>query len=323
MRRVFLRLVVVLAACGAPVLGEAQTYPVRPIRCIVPFPAGGVADVTARLIGQKLGEALGQQVVIENRTGASGTIGADAAAKATPDGYTLLMTTGDFITTPTLMPPMAFDPHRDLVPITMLAAAPLILGAHGGGTIGSVQDLLAAAKASPDKIAFSSPGTGTINHLAVEWLALEAGIKLVHVPYRGGAPAATGVAAGDVPIGALTPSSAQAYIDGGKIKVLALMTRDRPSFAPPSWPTLADNGLPVDAALWVGLFAPAGTPAPIVDQLDREVARILKDETVRQRLNALGTEPVAIRQAAFTERIRTDAARYLRIIQQTGIRIDR
>ena len=278
----------------APV-AEAQTYPTRPLRFIVPFPAGGVADVTARLISQKLGEALGQQIVIENRAGASGVIGADAAAKSTPDGYTLLMTTGDFITTPTLMPPMAFDPYKDLVPIAMLAAAPLILGAHGAGAIGTVEDLVKAAKASPDKMAFSSPGTGTINHLAMEWLALEAGIKLVHVPYRGGAPAATGVAAGDVPIGALTPSSAQPYMDAGKIKVLGLMTRQRPSFAPPSWPTLAEAGLPIDAALWVGLFAPAGTPAAIVDQLDREVARILKDATVRQRLNALGTEPVALR----------------------------
>jgi tripartite-type tricarboxylate transporter receptor subunit TctC len=181
---------------------------------------------------------------------------------------------------------------------------------------------VAAAKASPDKIAFSSPGTGTINHLAVEWLALEAGIKLVHVPYRGGAPAATGIAAGDVSIGAVTPSSVAPYLDAGKIKVLALMTKRKPAFAL-DWPTLAEQGLAVDAALWVGLFAPAGTPPAIVNQLDAAVIRILGDDAVRKRLNALGTEAVAISQAAFVERIRVDAGRYGKIIQQTGIRIDR
>jgi tripartite-type tricarboxylate transporter receptor subunit TctC len=239
----------------------AQTYPSRPIKVIVPFPPGGVADVTARLIAQKLSEALGQPAVIENRTGASGTLGAEAAAKAAPDGYTLLMTTGDFITTPALMPRMAFDPNKDLLPVAMIAAAPLLLGAHAGGPVGSVNDLLAQAKAKPGTIAFSSPGTGTINHLAVEWLAIEAGLKLLHVPYRGGAPAATAIAAGDVPTGAVTISSAQSLIDAGKIKPLALMTKERPSFAPADWPTLAQMGLAVDAELWVGLFVPAGTPS--------------------------------------------------------------
>jgi len=310
-----------LIVAAQPLAAPAQTYPTRPVRFIVPFPPGGVADVTARLVGQKLTEALGQQAVIENRPGASGVLGADTAAKATPDGYTLLLTTGDFITTPTLMPKMAFDPNKDLIPITMIATAPLLLGAHAGGTIGSVKDLLTQAKAEPGKIAFSSPGNGTINHLAVEWLAIESGIKLLHVPYRGGVPAATGVAAGDVPIGALTPSSVQPFIEAGKIKPLALMTAKRPAFAP-DWPTLAESGMAVDAALWVGLFAPAGTPQAIVQRLDSEVARILQDATVRKRLNDLGTEASAISQGAFAERIRLDAARYLKIIEQTGIRVE-
>ena len=310
-----------LVLFAAPAQAQTQTYPTRPIRFIVPFPPAGVADVTARLMGQKLSEALGQQPVIENRPGASGTLGADAAAKAAPDAYTLLITTGDFITTPTLMPKMAFDPNKDLLPVTMIATAPLLLGAHAGGPIGSVNDLLTRAKAEPGKIAFASPGNGTINHLAVEWLAIEGGIKLLHVPYRGGVPAATGVAAGDVPIGALTPSSAQPFIDAGKIKPLALMTRQRPAFAP-DWPTLAEGGMAVDAALWVGLFAPAGTPPAIVSRLDAEVGRILKDAAVRKRLNDLGTEASAISQAAFAERIRLDAARYARIIEQTGIRVE-
>jgi len=323
MRHAIFRLLVAVAGVlWVLQAAAAEPYPVRPIRCIVPFPAGGVADVTARLVAQKLGEALGQQIVIENRTGASGIIGADAAAKAPSDGYTLLITTGDFLTTPTLMPPMSFDPYKDLVPITMIATAPLLLGAKADGPIRSIEDLVAQARAAPGTIAFSSPGTGTINHLAIEWLALEAGLKLIHVPYRGGVPAATGIAAGDVPIGAVTPSSAAPFIDSGKLKVIALMTREKPSFAP-DWPTLAERGYPVDAALWVGLFAPAHTPKAIIDQLDGEAVRILKDEGVRSRLNALGTEAAAISQAAFEERIRADAGRYARIIREAGIRIDR
>ena len=313
-------LLLAVLAFAAPAL--AQTYPTRSIRFIVPFPAGGVADVTARLIGQRLGETLGQTIVIENRPGASGTLGVDAATKAAPDGYTLLFTTGDFITTPTLMPRVSFDPHRDLIPITQVATAPLLLGAHAAGPIGTVKDLIAQAKANPSKIAYSSPGNGTINQLAVEWLAIEAGVKFLHVPYRGGTPAATAVAAGDVPIGAVTPSSGQSLIDAGKVKVLALMTKQRPAFASATWLTLSEQGFAVDAALWVALFAPAGTPQPIVDRLDQEMLRIVQNPDVRKRLNALGTEGSGISQKAFVDRIRTDAARYLEIINRTGIKVE-
>jgi tripartite-type tricarboxylate transporter receptor subunit TctC len=203
----------------------------------------------------------------------------------------------------------------------MIARGPLLLGANAQSGIASLEDLLTKAKADPGKIAFSSPGNGTINHLAVEWLAIEAGLKLQHIPYRGGVPAATGVAAGDVPIGALTPSSAAPFVEAGKVKILALMTKERPSFAAPDWPTLAEKGLAVDAALWVGLFAPAGTPEPILRRLNEDVLRIVKDEGVRQRLNSVGAEASAISRADFVERIRVDADRYSRVIDQVGIRI--
>jgi len=314
-----------LAALGLLCLippAATEPYPVRPIRCIVPFPAGGVTDVTARLVAQKLGSALGQQIVIENRTGASGVLGADAVAKAPSDGYTLLITTGDFLTTPTLMPPMSFDPYQDLVPVNLLTTAPLLLAANAQGPIRSIEDLVTQARAAPGTIAFSSPGTGTINHLAVEWLALEAGLKLIHVPYRGGVPAATGIASGDVPIGAVTPSSAAPFLESGKLRVVSLMTRQKPSFAA-AWPTLAEQGLAVDAQLWVGLFARAHTPTAIIDKLDAEVARILEDPDVRKQLNALGTEAAGLSQAAFAARIRADAERYARVIREAGIRIER
>jgi tripartite-type tricarboxylate transporter receptor subunit TctC len=298
---------------------EAQSYPDRPVRVIVPFPAGGLTDAVARIVGQKLGEALGQNLVVENRTGASGTLGAALAAKANPDGYTLLITTGDFMTMQGVMPPLSFDPHTALTPITLLAVAPLLLVANPASGIGSVKDLVAAANARPGAVAYSSPGVGTINQLAAEAIAIGENIKLLHVPYRGGAPAVTAVAAGDVAIGAMTQSSGAGFIESGKVKVVALMTKQRPSFAP-DWPTVAESGLDIDMALWVGLFAPAGTPATIVDKLDNEVTRILKTEDLRKQLNALGTDAFPLSQAAFAKRIRDDAARYAIVIDKIGLR---
>ena len=173
----------------------AQNYPTRAIKVIVPFPAGGVADVGARLVTQKLSEALGQPIVIENRAGASGTLGVDAVAKSPPDGYTVLISSGDFITVPSLMPATTYDPYKDLIPVTRFSVAPLLLLTHAGSGLNSVKDVIEKAKAEPGKIAFGSPGPGTINQIAAEWLALEAGIKLLHVPYRGGAAMANGLAA--------------------------------------------------------------------------------------------------------------------------------
>ena len=298
---------------------RAQNYPDRPIRTIVPFPAGGLADAVARIVGQKLGDRLGGSLVIENRTGASGTLGAGVVAKSPADGYTLLITTGDFVTMSGIMPALSFDPSKELMPITMLAAAPAILVANSAAGMHSVRDVIDAARARPGAIPYSSPGVGTTNHLAMEGLAIAAGIKLLHVPYRGGAPAATAVAAGDVPIGCVTPSSGEGLIQSGKVKVVALMSKQRPSFAP-DWPTLADAGIDIDASLWVGLFAPAGTAAAIVDKLDAEATGILRSAETQRALNSVGTDAAAISQAAFAQRIRAEAARYAVIIQKTGFR---
>jgi tripartite-type tricarboxylate transporter receptor subunit TctC len=308
-----------MAAYG-PLAGvsQAQSYPDRPIRAIVPFPAGGLADAVARIVGQKLGDRLGQSLVIENRTGASGTLGAAVVAKATPDGYTLLMTTGDFVTMPSILPSLSFDPDKELIPITMLAVAPSILVANASSGMNSVKDIVDAARSRPGAIAYASPGVGTTNHLAVEGMAIEGGIKLLHIPYRGGAPAAAAVAAGDVPIGTIAPSAGEGLIQSGKMKVVALMTRQRPSFAP-NWPTLADAGMDIDAALWVGLFAPAGTPAAIVDKLDAEASSVLHSAETQRLLNSVGTDASPLSRAAFAQRIKSDAARYAVIIQKIGL----
>jgi tripartite-type tricarboxylate transporter receptor subunit TctC len=299
----------------------AQTWPSRNIRVIVPFPAGGVADIGARLVSQKLAETLGQPAVIENRAGASGTLGVDAVTKAPPDGYTILITTGDFITVPSLMPATAYDPYKDLIPVTRIAVAPLLLLTHPGSGLTSVKDLIDKAKAEPGKFAFGSPGHGTINQLAAEWLALEAGIKLLHVPYRGGAAMANGLAAGDTALGVTTQSSVQGMLDAGKIKALAVLGQERPSFLRDA-PTMADSGLNVDAGLNLGLYVPAGTPADIVARLDAEVLRMLKDEALRKKFNELGMEVTPVSGAVLVERIRSEAARYKTIIEQTGVKLN-
>jgi len=308
-----------LAPFAAP--ASAQTYPSRTVKMIVPFPAGGVTDVGARIVGQKLADALGQPVVIENRSGASGTIGVDAAVKSPPDGYTVLFATGDFITVPSLMPKHAYDPYKDLIPVTRIATVPLLLLTHPKSGISSVAELIAKAKAEPGKIAFGSPGHGTINQLAVEWLALEAGIKLLHVPYRGGVALVNGLAAADTALGVTTYTSVKGLVDDGKIKVVAVLGRERASFLK-QWPTMTDSKLNVDAGLNLGVYVPAGTPAAVVSRLDAELLKILKDEAIRKRFNELGMEASPISQAALAERIRSEAAAFKRIVDQTGVKLN-
>jgi len=323
MRRILTTLGVgVWAATAALSAAHSADYPNRPIRMIVPYPAGGVLDTSARILGRKLSESLGQQIVIDNRPGASGTLGDAVVARAEPDGYTLLLTSGDFIIMPSLVPTMSFDPYKDLVPVAMVGSTPMIVVANINAPFNNVKELIAAAKAAPDSIGYSTPGAGTINHVTGEWIANAASIKLLHVPYRGGAPAANGIAAGDVPLGVISPSSAQSLIDAQRVKVIGLTGKRRPEYAPVSWPTFAESGLPIDAVLWNGVFAPAGTPDSIVSRLGQELARAARDPEVRKLLNKAGIDAESIVQPEFGERIRTDAARYSDIIQKTGIRIN-
>jgi tripartite-type tricarboxylate transporter receptor subunit TctC len=315
-------LALVMAVAAVP--ARAQTYPNRPVKIVVPFPPGGATDVAARLVAQKLGEVLGQSTVVENRTGASGTIGVDAVVRAEPDGYTILVTTGDFITVPAEMfPTMSFDPHKALVAISRIATYPLVLVANAKAPFADVKELIAAAKASPGKYTFSSPGVGTINQLAVEWLAIDAGIKLLHVPYRGGAPATNAISAGEVQLGAMTQSTAQAAVQSGLARALGLMTKDKPAFVG-KLETMAEQGLPaIDASLFVGLYAPASTPAEIVERLGQAMEKALEDPTLRQRFNAIGAEAAPLRGSAFKDYIASTAGHYTRIVREAGIKIEK
>ena len=298
----------------------AAAYPDRNVTIIVPYPAGGPTDQLARIIAEKLAKKFGQNFIVENVTGGSTIIASNKVAKAEPDGYTLLLHNLQISANPTLFKSLPFDTLKDFKTVIMINRNPLVWVGRPGLPANSFKEFMALMKTQRLKEAL--PGFGTTGHLTSRLFAQVTGLKFDEIPYRGGVPAATGIASGDVPIGAVTPSSAAPFLESGKLRVVSLMTRQKPSFAA-AWPTLAEQGLAVDAQLWVGLFARAHTPTAIIDKLDAEVARILEDPDVRKQLNALGTEAAGLSQAAFAARIRADAERYARVIRDAGIRIER
>src|SRR5262245_26112595 len=316
-------LLAVAALSAAPAGAQAQNYPTRTIRLIAPYAPGGIADIAARLVGQKLGEALGQSVITENRPGANGFIGTTAVTHATPDGYTLLTaTTGDLTINPVVFKKVPYDVHKDLVPISMLSDTPTVLATFGGSPFKSVADVLKAAREKPGEIAMASPGIGSINQLAFEWMGLGTGVKFLHVPYKGGAPASTSLAAGDVPLGVLAISSVNPFLQNGKIRVLAVTTAKRSSFNP-QWPTLQESGVPeVDVSNWTSLMAPAGTPQPIIDRLRTEVVRILEMPDIKERFAAGGAVTVPTTAAELDARIKRETAAFKTIVDKANIHVD-
>jgi tripartite-type tricarboxylate transporter receptor subunit TctC len=304
-------------------LAHADDYPTKTIRMVVPYPAGGGIDVVARIFQQKLGDILGQQIVIENRPGASGVVGAQFVAKAEPDGYTLLFCPGDFITIPQLMPQMTFSPMKELAPVAMVASSPMVLVASGNAPFSDIEGFLKAAKANPNGLAYATPGQGTVNNVIGQWIAVLAHIKMLNVAYRSGPAAGEGVAAGDVPVGIVQPPAVYpGLVDAGKIKVIALTGAQRPDFLPAAWRTLAESGLPVDSTIWIGVFAPLGTPDAIIARLDQAVAQLVQDAGIRKRMNDTGINPHHVGPTAFAEQIRSDVARYDTIIRQTGMHFE-
>ena len=297
-------------------------YPNKPIRILVPFAPGGFVDVAARIVGQKLSEKWGQQVIVENRPGGNGFIAVTAAAKAAPDGYTLLMAhSGEFAVNPAVFAKdIPYELERDFHPITLVSDAPIVIGAKSDGPYGSLQDLIAAAKAKPATLGMSTPGTGSINHLAGEWVALSSGVKFLHVPYKGGAPAAVAVAGGEVPFGLAAISSAMPQIKAGRVKVLAITTA-RKSPVDMSWPTVQEAGVKdVDISIWAGLFAPKGVPQPIRDKLYTEVAAILQMPDVKEKFAAGGSDTGGMRPEAFTAQIKREADKLKTIVEAAGVK---
>ncbi len=319
MSRIFAALFV--GALLVPAAAVAQDFPSKPIRMVVPFTPGGGVDVTARILAQKMTERLGWQFVVDNRPGGSGFIAATIVAKSSADGYTLFMAhVGEFAINPALFTNIPYELERDFMPITLVSDAPMVYIANSQAPFNTLQELVAAAKSKPGTITYSSAGNGTLNHLAAEWLAQAAGIKLVHVPYKGGSPAATAVAAGDVPFGVASIPGVAPHLKSGRIKVLGITTAKRTSFNP-GWASPKELGVgDVDAALWVGLFAPKGTPRAIVEKLDYEIRQTLQLPDVRARFADAGFEAVGLGSREFLARIKTDAARFKEVVQAAGIK---
>ncbi|HZQ63506.1 MAG TPA: tripartite tricarboxylate transporter substrate binding protein [Casimicrobiaceae bacterium] len=307
----------------APGPAAAQNYPAKTIRLVVPFPPGGPLDVTGRLIAQKLTEAWGQSVVVDNRPGAGGNIGADLVAKSAPDGYTVVMgALSTHAVNPHLFSSMPYDAIKDFAPITLLAITPNVLVVNPSLPVSSVKDLIAYAKANPGKLSFGSGSNGSAGHLAGELLKVDAGIDMVHVPFKGAAPATQALLAGDTQLMFDNLANVMPQVKAGKVKALAVTTAQRSRLAP-DLPTMAEAGVPgFDISTWYGLLAPAGTPAPIIAKWNAEVTRILNSPDVREKLLAQGAEPAPDTPEQFAAFIARENAKYQRIVKASGAKVD-
>lgn len=320
MRLIITSLAALLAA-AAP--AAAQTWPAKPIRFIVPYAPGGIADTAARIIGAKLTETWGHQMVVENRPGGNATIGMSSVVKAPADGYTLLVaTSGDFTLSPAILKDMSYDVETDLVPITTLTDTPIFVAAHVNAPYKTLADFIADAKDKPGKISYASPGNGGINQLLMEWLALNSGIKVQHIPYKGGAPSGAAVAAGDVPVGSLALASALPHIKAGRIRILAQTGAKRSEFIA-DIPTVQESGVKdIDGSNWTSMSAPKGTPQAILDKLHAEVVKILVTSDVKARFNGGLSAVIPSTPAELAARIKRELAFSREIVAKANIRAD-
>ena len=314
---------IVLALLLPCALAGAQAYPTKPIRLIVAFPPGGSTDIIARIVGQKLGERLNQQVVIDNRGGAGGTIGTEIAARANPDGYTLTMgTTSTHVIAAGAYAKLKYDPVKDFEPLTLVATTPYLLVVNPGVKSNSLKEFIELAKSQPGKLNYASAGTGTTTQLAMEMLKTAAGIDVVHVPYNGNGPANAATLGGQVQalFGSMPAVLTQAK--AGRLRPLAVGTPKRsPSL--PDVPSVAESGFPgFDASLWLGFFAPKGTPATILKRLQTELTAIAKSPEMKEQFERNGAEPLTNTPAEFTQLIKAEIDKYAKVIKAAGIKLE-
>ncbi len=297
-------------------------FPSRPMRLIVNFPPGGTTDILARLIGPKLTEAFKQAVVIDNRAGASGMIGANAVAKAGNDGYTFGFIISTNAISPALFANVPFDPVRDFAPITLLVSVPNVISVHPSVPASTLAELIALAKAQPGKLSFGTSGTGTAVHLTGELFKSLAKVDIAHVPYKGGGPALSDLIAGQIPMGVQNIATVVQYVRAGRVRALGISSLER-SPALPDVPTIASAGFPgFEAKEWYGLVAPAGTPVPIVARLNREIVRVMHLPDINARIAEQGAEIVADSPEQFGAFIKSELAKWTRIVRETGMRLE-
>ncbi len=300
----------------------ADQYPQRAIRLIVPYPAGGAGDIVGRLLSSRLGESLGQQIVIDNRGGGAQLIATEIAARAPADGYTLFLASATHSINPGLQKKLPYDTLRDFSSITMVASSPLVFVANPSSGVASIRDLVAAAKAQPGRINYASSGPGTGGHLAVELLSWMAGIKFTHVPYKGAAPALIDVIGGQVQFMCTSPLPAMPHVKSGKLRALA-MTGSKRSRSAPDIPTVAEAGYQgYETTLWYALLAPARTPRPIIARLHDATVRAVKSPAMTEQLMAQGAEPVGNSPSELDLYIRAEIERWIKVIAQAQIKPD-
>ena len=315
--------VIALLLVAAASSVSAQTYPDRPVRILVPYSPSGITDIAARVVGAKLSEYWGYQVVIENRSGGNGLIAMTAAVKADPDGYTLVIASGgDVSLNPALIEKMPYDVERDLVPISGVSDAPIVLAANSRSPYKSVADVIAASKSNPGSIDIGTPGIGSITHLVLEWLALSTGTKFQNVPSKGGGPAVQALIAGVVPLAVLASSSVAPYVQNGTLRVLGVTSTTRSSLNP-EWPTLREQGIPeVNASNWTAMFAPKGTPQPVIDKLNADVVRALGSPDIRERFASGGVQVIPSTPSELAARQKNELAVFRSVVAQSGMHIE-
>lgn len=319
-RRALLTLAVALGlACAAPAM--AQTYPVKPIRLVVPFTPGGVTDTSGRLVAEALGKRLGQNVVVDNKPGASGNIGTQLVAAAEPDGYTLLLAfDGTMVINPHVFDKVPFDTVKDFAPVGKIGDAVLVLVAHPGFAGKTLRDVIALSKSQAGGLSYGTSGTGGTPHIAGELLAQRTGANLVHVPYKGGGQAMTDVIGGNIPLVYTAIAGAVQHVKAGTLRAVAVSSAQRASSLP-EVPTFMESGVPdFEASSWVGIMAPARTPRPVIDRLNAELNAVLNDPAIRARLNELGITPTPGTPERYGEEVRRDLGRYGPVVKAAGIK---
>jgi tripartite-type tricarboxylate transporter receptor subunit TctC len=312
-----------LLVLASPLVASAQAYPHKPIRLIVPYPAGGATDVMARAIAAKMATALAVQMVVENRTGAGGNIAAAAAAKSAPDGYTLFFgATGPLAVNPALYDKLPFDPVKDFAPIGMVGLMPLFVTVPVTLRANSLKDLVALAKARPGSLNYASSGVGGTTHLAMELLKSHAGAEITHVPYKGTAAGVADMLGGNIDAMFDAWPTTGPHVQTGKLRFLAVSTAQR-SALEPQVPTVAESGFPgFDLSVWYGLLAPAGTPPEIIARLSAETAKVMASPELKERFAALGMEPLTSTPAQFASHIRSETAKWAKVVRDSGAKAE-